>query len=271
MLGFIIPFRQKSTSKNWPYHSALLKRTLISACAQTNDEFKVFVVFTDMPECEFAHPKITYVHYPYPFLNFNKIVIEEINKKQNENITYIENAMDQGRRTLYGARFAIEAGCTYIMSLDADDLVSNKLAYFVSKNSKGKPAGWYIDKGYVYVEGRSYVHRQPSGMSDINGSTNIVRKDLVPAPNFESHRISDFNFFAAHSWLKFRIFDLFKESLAKLPFYALIYVRNEVSWTFLSSNLEGNLFKKVIKLFWFGEPIKKSLKQEFNLYTIQIH
>lgn len=259
MLGFIIPFRPKSSSNDWVYHSALLKRTVKSILNQVDKNFLIVVVYSDMPVEPETNANLHYVRFPYPVYTKDDLEKESVNNV---------NAMDQGRRTLFGCRFCRDAGCKYLMSVDADDLIAKGLAGYVnSQLVSGKP-GWYVDKGYVYIEGSSFVYRFRKNMNYFNGSTHIVRADLVPDPDFSSKNLMDFNFFAAHGWLKERIVELYQEQIDPLPFYAIVYSMNNVSWTNQAMLFQKKGFLKIIKLMLQGQLVTKPLKNNFNLYAV---
>ncbi|QDO94020.1 hypothetical protein FNB79_08500 [Formosa sediminum] len=63
------------------------------------------------------------------------------------------------------------------MVVDADDLISNKIASFVNKQKTNAP-GWYINKGYYYKEGTNYLFLNKKTFNNLCGSCLIVRTDL---------------------------------------------------------------------------------------------
>lgn len=266
MLAFVVPFRSKESSSDWRLHCALLERTIASLCNQTDDRYKVYIVCTDIPDCQIIYPNVQFLQYPFPFLKANEIEDFDSYASKYYSPRIAEFAMDQGRKTMFGAVTAIAQGCTHIMSFDADDLVSNKLAAFVAaRNSQN---GWFIDKGYIYVEGRSYCYRQRHGMNNLNGSTNIVRKDLVPIVDFNSKKLLDYNFFSAHAWLPSRLYQSTGAVLQPMPYYGLIYSLNANSWTNLRNTFEGSFVKQVARILVSGKLITHTIKNEFGLRPV---
>jgi hypothetical protein len=85
--------------------------------------------------------------------------------------------LDKGRRILAGLLHAGRNG--YVMVVDDDDLVSNRLADFVARHD-GAP-GWYVQRGYMWpTAGRMlYAH---DDFSRYCGSSHIVRADLYDLP-----------------------------------------------------------------------------------------
>lgn len=266
MMSFVIPFRSKSSSANWPYHSALLYRTIKSVLNQSDNKFKVIVVYTDYPERVIEHENLTWLHFPFPFLTIREINDYESYAKQYfAKEKYAEYAMDQARKSIYGSKLAKEMGCKYIMSVDADDLVSNKIAQFVNKFESKENPGWFVNKGYVHLDGKNYVYRYPKNLNQFCGSTYIVRSDLVSIPDFRSRNLLEYNFFSSHAWLKNRLRDYKNAILKPLPFYAIIYILNTGSWMDYGKGFEGARFKKWAKLFLYGQFIEKRLRREFMI------
>jgi len=270
MLGFVIPFRSKASSKNWKYHSALLIRTIKSICNQLHDNFKVIVVYSDYPEGKVTHKNLTYLHFPFPFLYAKDITDYKSFFKEKHNYTeeYAQYEMDQGRRILYGCQCAINQGCSYIMSVDADDLVSNKLTCFVNKNPVSTSPGWYANTGYIFLETHNIIYRYPKNLNEFCGSTNIVRSDLIPIPDFSSYNLLDFNFFSSHSYLKRRLIQFNNEILQPLPFRSVTYVINAGSWSDYENSYRGKGLKKWAKQLLYGVFYASKMKKEFNLTKI---
>jgi len=145
MIGFIVPVKPKSVSKDWAYDNLLLERTAKSICAQIDQAFRLLIVYNDFPQINFSHPNIIFVHYPFPPVTVNDIEdLDYVLKYYSEE--YAEKMMDKGKKIHYGCKIAWEAGCKYMMGIDSDDLISNKIGDFVNKNSRSNKAGWRIKK-----------------------------------------------------------------------------------------------------------------------------
>jgi len=267
MLGFVVPLRSKSSSNNWAYHSELVFRTLTSICNQTSKDFIVIVVYTDYPERMVENDKVIYLKYPYPFL-----ISHEITDAGCDTLRYfpkrnLEILMDQARRTMVGCKCAIDRGCKYLMEVDADDLVSNKIAAFVERASNITPPGWFINKGFVYIEGSKIIYRYTK-LNLICGSTHIVRADLLNIPDFSSKNYLDYNFFSSHSWIRIRLRTYKEVEIQPLPFGGIIYVLNPGSWTNISRKFQSTGVKKWAKLLLYGQRLTYSLKTEYCLEKI---
>src|SRR5690606_10618695 len=69
---------------------------------------------------------------------------------------------------------------THIMPVDADDLVSNRLAGFVEEHPDEN--GWVIDQGYVHRQG-SRIILVHSPFDQLCGTCHIIRRDLWSVPD----------------------------------------------------------------------------------------
>jgi len=269
MLGFVIALKGKAKSKNWSKDSLLVNRTLRSILNQTDPRFKIYVAYTDLPEDPLQHEKIQWLQFPYPFLEMEDINDREIFLTRYTLGPYLTGFYDQGKKSLYAASFARKEGCQYIMSVDYDDLISNKIAAFVNGSDRAKSYGWFIKKGYVYHDGSNYLMRVPDGINGRCGSSNIIRVDYVPNPDFSSTNYQDFKFFPTHNfipeWLKID-HDI---DILPLPFYGLIYLMHNTNFYNPSNGTpEGSRLKNFVKTVVRGKLLTPSIKKEFGLYKL---
>ena len=216
MLGFIVPVKGKNKSRDWNNDNELLKNTLHSICNQDNPSFRVFVVYTDMPYV-LKNDKVIYVQYPYPFVLAQDVEDYETVLKPQFSDSMGQGVFDKGKRVLWGCKAAQQHGCKYVMSVDSDDLVSNKLSAFVAQNDAEK-FGWFVNKGYIWNIRYPLLIKVPLNMNHLNGSTNIANINLVPTIDFETKKLSDVSFFIGHGYLKDRIFAEHKETFEATAF-----------------------------------------------------
>jgi hypothetical protein len=269
MLGFVVPIKPRSVSKDWSYDTLLLERTVRSICNQTCNQFKLVIVYNDKPKIEFQNSNIIYVQYPFPLVTVDQIEDYESYVKNYYKREYAEKMMDKGKKIHYGCKIAIEAGCTYLMGIDSDDLISNQLAGFVNCHAHTKKPGWRIKKGYIYEEG-SRILIKKSDIQNINGSTHIIRKDLVTIPDFTSNLFWNYNLFEAHGYTYGRIRDFHNEILDDYPLYGLIYIvhKNNYSNIFqLTTKISAkNIIKKILR----GKFLSEKIRKEYGLYKLDI-
>jgi len=267
MIGFIVPVKPKSVSKNWTYENLLLQRTTESICAQTDQSFRLVIVYNDPPEINFEHPNIIFVHYPFPSVLVNDIEdLDYVLKYYSED--YAEKMMDKGKKIHYGCKIAAEAGCTYMMGIDSDDLISNKISAFVNKNAGSNKAGWRIKKGFIYEEGSRILIKQ-FNMQNINGGTHIIRYDLITIPDFTSNVFWNYNLFEAHGYTYHRIRDFHNELLDDYPSAGLIYVVHKNNYSNILKLTRAITFKNIVKKIIRCKLILGKIRREFNLYKLE--
>lgn len=267
MVAFILPLKPKTQSKNWESDCSLLYSTIKSLLNQRSSNYKIFVVFTDEPTIKNPSQKVIWVKFPYPFISFNDIPDAAIILPhfKNDKIM-LERRWDKSKKIFYGCKQAKEQGCTYLMSVDADDLVSNRLLpYIMGRISEENIPGFYISKGYLLRRGAQRMISIDEGMQNFNGSTHILKADYVPIPDFENGTWLDFNLFTSHGWLLSRVKELYGIELEKIPFAAIIYIAHGGNISKVSSKTFSQTVKHFIKLVLKGRAITQHLKNEFAI------
>ena len=127
---FGVPLRASATAQRWDRVCALLQ--MCSAINETDGDFRVLLACHNAPDfVEMSDPRIQVIRSEAPIPT-----------------TSAEQMHDKGRK-LRAIRAAMrQHGGGYLMALDADDLVSNKLVGFVRRDHY--PYGYLIDEGYEY-------------------------------------------------------------------------------------------------------------------------
>jgi len=267
MIGFVVPIKPKAVSKNWDYDNLLLERTVKSICAQTDQDFKLIIVYNDQPKINFSHPNLINIHYPFPPVAANEIedldYVLKYYKKE-----YAEKMLDKGKKIYYGCKIAIEAGCNYLMGIDSDDLISNKLAEFVNKYAKSNKPGWRIKKGFIYEENARLLVKKLD-IQNINGSTHIIRKDLVTIPDFSSNLFWNYNLFEAHGYTYDRIKDFHNELLEDYPFFGMIYIVHKNNYSNILKLTQKISLKNIVKKILRGKFLSNSIRKEYHLFKLE--
>lgn len=265
MIGFIVPFKPKSQSNNWVSDNHLLGQTLSGILRQTQKDFLIYVVYTDMPTHILQDDQIKYIRYPKPFEHYVEIQDAEKYFHLFKRKLFMARFYDKGKKVTWGCAAAKNDGCQYIMCVDADDLISNRIVEFVNDHSNnGEVDGWYISKGFVWKKGSSYVLKQ-NQMQNFNGSTHILRADYINIPDFSSTDWSDYSLFAAHGWVVSRVKEHFGKILQPIPFRAVIYVVHESNDSKISESLKKFNFKSMAKKFLRGQLLTQKIKLEFGI------
>jgi hypothetical protein len=161
VLAFIVSMRARALSRDWQYHTWLLQRTVDSILAQTDSRFEIAIGCHDIPEiAQASHPKLHML--PVTF---------RIPERTNDDM-----CADKVLKLSRGVEWAIERGSDYVMFVDADDLVSRRLAGFVADHHGAN--GWYFVDGYVHRYGERWV-RTHSPHHLICGTGAIVKTSLL--------------------------------------------------------------------------------------------
>lgn len=169
MIVFIVPLKSKAVSKDWELVSRLINRCLNSICNQTNSEFMVLVACHEIPDTNFNHDsrvKFLQIDFPPPVL-------------KNNSDDYLLKEADKAKKILFATEYSIKLKADYVMTVDADDCISNKISEYVFKRGKDFISGWFIHKGYLYPEGKKYAYLNLQNFHTICGSCVIIKPKLI--------------------------------------------------------------------------------------------
>lgn len=265
--AIIIPFRPKAESVNWAKESALLKQTIQSVLRQRYSAFKVFVIYTDYPDAVITDEQVEYIPFQYGYQTYNEIENKEmLFEKFKRSTKMVVQRWDKARKLTYGSKLAKEQGFDYLMALDADDLLSNRILSYLAKDAEQhQRKGWYMEKGYLHKEHTNYLIKVPKGIRFLNGSTNVLHSDFVEIPDFNSQDWNDYNLFTDHGWVKERIKKYYDVELTPLPDPMLVYVVHQSNISKVYEKEFGKTLKNFVKLILRGRILTKSKREEFNI------
>jgi len=136
---------------------------LRSICAQTDQNFKVFLVCNERPKVGFDHPNLTVIEETFP--------LPEANTPSR-----MRDKFAKLRRGLVAARKHAPA---HVMLMDADDCVHRELAAFAAAHPADP--GWAFTKGYVRDEGRKWMFLRHE-FDRFCGTSAIVRMEAQEFP-----------------------------------------------------------------------------------------
>lgn len=165
MIYFLIPLMSKKTAKDWDTVSMLFNRTLWSCYNQTDPDFKILVACHEMPALTKKYDER---------VEFLQVSEEDAPIPTTQH----EKMVDKGYKTHALAMRLRELGGGYAMMVDADDLVSNRLAAFVKQHPNEN--GFYVKTGYVYFANDDYMKVLPKFSS---GSCCIVNYKVSELPD----------------------------------------------------------------------------------------
>lgn len=258
MLVFVIALKSSQVSRSWEQVSKLFERCLKSICNQTSDKFRVIVVCHEKPEIEFQHPHVTYIEVNFP-------IPSDVQSK----------LLDRTRKQFTGLNYAKKLNPSHLMFVDADDCISKNLAKFVEQYPKQN--GWFIDRGYVYQEGKNSIFYKRKDFHLWCGTSNILRQDLhTYVESTESDEINYSQFYTGHQDIA-KIMKRDRTPLEPLPFPGAVYTishQDNLSDEQLNpGNRESllqptnplSLGKKVLLNYRYAT---KSIRDEFSLYKL---
>lgn len=265
MIGFIIPFKPKTSENSWATDQALLQKTITSILNQLSGNFKVYVIYTDLPGERIEDRKVKYIKTPFPFLQYDDIPEKEEMLQYHKDERLMEKRYDKGKKLTHGSIVARQDGCSYLMAVDADDLISNRITEFVDRHSNNNTEpGWYIDKGYVLHTGSRWALKKKD-MNYFNGSTHILRSDLVKPPAENSTHWHDYSLFTSHGWIRERLKMYDDVDIKPLGFYGVIYVVHSGNTSNVQAIFTKYSIKNILKRIIFGRWVSGKISKEFSI------
>lgn len=165
-LYFVIPVRHHDTVRDWSVVMRNLSQTLGSISAQTHPGWACVLVASYGAELPPLPPncEARFIDLPPPDLP---------DPRQGKKRYYDAIRRDKGLRIYEGMRELPPD--VFIMPVDYDDFVSNRLAGFVAHNRSA--TGWFIPKGYLY-SGGGWCYRT-SCLHEFCGTSHILRRGVL--------------------------------------------------------------------------------------------
>lgn len=248
MIFFLIPFRSQQSTADWKLAVNLLNNTLKSIFNQTELEFKVIIACHETPKIvgDYGHRlEIIQVNYPPP---------DQIK----------DHLTDKYYKKRFLANKAQAFNGKYIMFVDADDYISNRLVNWV--NNHEHPSGWFIKTGYEYDASKNYLRITPR-LNNICGTSAILNISILNDPietAFNDYkRENEYLFDYGHNeWNKILKKRKVK-TLGVIPFKGAVYVLNTgINWTQSSGQYIGPL-RKMYRRLHPGIKVDQKFKKEF--------
>lgn len=206
MFVFLIPLRNRATVKDWSHCWAICEETVRSAASQLSTDLPVRVVLVCKDHGHaFSHPQLdmVIVDTPDPPNNW-QARSEDKYAKIHAGLVHI--------RKHY-------APC-YVMRLDADDLVSNRIAGHVLADDN--KLGYLVEEGYRWKNESAYVTRHQQFHLH-SGSTSILYADAGSLPASMDANPGDYDLLRLGHHIVATTFEERGTPLAALPFPAVIY------------------------------------------------
>lgn len=257
-LTFIVPVRHQENAADWITLKTNLKQTLRSLSAQECSNWEGVVVANegaDLPEMPTGF-RVERVTFPP-----NKL--HDMGSASKEDVLDAFR-MDKGRRVLAGMLAARSS--RYFMIVDDDDLVSSRLAEFVSE-SMG-PVGWKIDRGYVWNDGTKLFFEH-DGFNHVCGSSLIISASIYNLPSKLEEADIDFvkKMMGSHHGVDAQMIAN-GTPLQPVPFRAAVYRVGHVG---SHSQVSGILKKYVFTGRWKRHPwrtLKRLARLRYRTQTL---
>lgn len=229
MIIFAIPLRAKATTRDWASVSRRFNATIQSVFNQyDSDEYMCIVACNDIPKLEKSYDqRLEFIQLDLPIPNSWIEMARDMFWKLTEIAVRCREILEQQEQPEKGI---------YVMPLDADDLVSNRIAKWCESHPNEN--GFVSKDGYVWENHQKYMTVCPE-MHTYCGSCNIIkmfRNDLpaeLPADRFFCHdrdTASVLNMRYPIRWDHNTVVQRYMElgrTFSVLPFRSTIYVRED--------------------------------------------
>jgi hypothetical protein len=255
MLCFITALKSKSVSNDWIKVSRLFEDSLQSAYSQTNPDFRIIVVCHEIPllkKSYDARVEFICVDFPPPFLDG----LEGLERSKS-------CMQDKWKKLAVGMIRVGEIKPDYVMIMDADDLVSQRLSEYV----KDYPSlnGWILKQGYRYELSSRWIYVNNHfncGTNAIVGSKLIhFPKSLAPDEINRCVILSN-----GHTVIEKKMIEL-GTPLSPLPFLGAVYLYNHGdndSSSYVNfKRWKG--FRSFLRIMLNARLLTRKIKQEFSM------
>jgi FkbM family methyltransferase len=211
---FCIPLMPKANASDWGQVSKVFNQTLRSLDNQTNKSFQILLAAQDKPELA-------------PDLSLDIIHLEASWTVGSDQKAKLRDK--RWKRNLL-LRTVRERGGGYVMMLDADDLVSNRLVDYVLTDRH--PNGYIVESGYAYDWKANLIAPIPGvwgkGFDNVCGSCSIINFAPDDLPSSQGGDETA-DYLAKHLKQHSQWKHVMREAgrpLKSLPFPAAVYVLN---------------------------------------------
>ncbi|MCH2175610.1 MAG: glycosyltransferase family 2 protein [Lentisphaeria bacterium] len=254
MLSFIIPLKSKQVSSDWEEVCANLERTLRSASNQESDDFQIILVCHEKPLLIKEFEKLIILEAPFP-------IPEIVENKEQQLANY---RTDKGRKILMGLNYCrIEDPEGFFMVLDADDLVSARLAKYVSDHKSSN--GFYFHEGFMMKSYEPFFLFKRTLFYHECGSSFIIKNKRAPFPEELNYEEDISNYYIRRYEVHAYIPDCMNRlgfPLEQLPFPGAIYVFNTQN-IFATSHRKKYIHREIARFFLKSCFFSKKKQAEF--------
>jgi hypothetical protein len=169
MLAFLIPVKHPARASSYTLVTDLLRLTLASLARQTLPAFSTYVVCNEVPSWAGSLQRAQFIKVDFP--------PARPPDQADEQHSWVFR--DKGSKTAVALDRAQRDGATHVMTVDADDFVSRRLAEHVT--AEPTVPGWFFPTGLIYSRLFRIAEMQSQFWSHC-GTSHIVRTEFMPAP-----------------------------------------------------------------------------------------
>lgn len=252
MLVFIIPLRSPGSTQHWRRCELLCRNTIRSALSQTDPNVRVILSCKEFDPGDIQDSRLTVLRGDYPEVGSD----------------WRSGATDKTYKVVAGRHESKQYTPCYTMLIDADDLVSNKLAEYVHRVKH--PVGYYLPLGYTWMSGASTVTINDQ-FHRVCGSSGVVYTEPANLEESGDSSVTSLLRFPHHEIVEH--FSRQGKSLHPVPFPAAIYRRatgSNLSETggVVVPSMSWPVWKKCLKAAWQLRRrrfVTAAMKQEFSM------
>ena len=217
MIIFCIPLRSKEVSQDWDKVTLLFNRTLESVYNQTNPKFRIFVACHQIPTLDKTYDDRV------QFITVKTKIPISYSDMMDDKDSKIYTCQNAARKYLVEQKL----DGAYFMNVDSDDLISCKIADFISNKAE---KNIYTSKhGFIYFEGNSYL-KKARRLERTCGSCYIIYLNIPQLPHndegFLINNVDKCPFTPHHRDLGDKLIKTQGWSHGFLPFPTTIYIVN---------------------------------------------
>lgn len=256
MFIFIVPLRSPETCSNWREVSSLCNSTLKSLMQQDSKNYQVILVCNSPPLDFIPNEHITLVQESF-----------SIPKSWDEANADIYTKVKRGMLEVKNLQLIRPDSSVFVMRVDADDLVSNRLVSFAERFQNSD--GWYFAIGYIYEIGKNHMFIRPR-FNAVSGTSHIIKCTYSDFPKSMETPPTEW---LDVIWQHLRVNELLKPKSRKLtflPFPGAVYRINPQNLS--STNLEDKRFSSLKSVLWkilCKRKLTTKIINEFKLPTLK--
>ncbi|WP_199320672.1 hypothetical protein [Leptolyngbya sp. FACHB-261] len=209
----------------------------------------MIVACNEKPAIQFQHAQVSYLEVDF--------------QPPKEKTIIAAKRTDKGRKILAGLIHARQFSPSHTMVVDADDCISKNLAAFVDQRAGNN--GWFLNKGYRYHDGDSFVYLKRRNFYRMCGTCNIVRYDLNQLPEHPEYNrgYGYYEYYIAHERVK-ETLAAQGSPLKPLPFSGAVYmVENGENIYYKKERLYNGILSRFNQ-----RPLNSMIQAEFGLTSL---